>query len=210
MTSTRFHPPQQHRSRATLDRILDAAEEVLSEKSFTEATLAEIVDRAGLTVGAFYRRFPDKDALLHHLDERYFTEMHDRANVLLDPARWTGQPLSAVFDALAREGVVLYSARRGLLRSLFLRARTDRVLQVSARRVNGHFIARLQALLGPRRDELSHPDVAAAVPLAFRMFVGALRETVVFAEVWPSEASPASDEVLAKELARLLSSYLGA
>ena len=62
-----FRPPQQSRSRETLDRILDAAEQVLAEKAFGEATLAEIMDRAGVTVGAFYRRFPDKNALLRHL-----------------------------------------------------------------------------------------------------------------------------------------------
>src|SRR2546430_7916872 len=72
MTIPRFRPPQQTRSQETLDRILDAAERVLDEKSFTEATLAEIMERAGVTVGAFYRRFPDKDALLHLLDERFF------------------------------------------------------------------------------------------------------------------------------------------
>ena len=70
MTTPRFfRPPQQVRSRRTLDLILDATEQVLETKTFGEATLAEIMDRAGVTVGAFYRRFPDKDALLHLLDE---------------------------------------------------------------------------------------------------------------------------------------------
>src|SRR5688572_1885607 len=83
MTTPRFRPPQQSRSQATLDRILDAAETVLEEKSFSEATLAEIMDRAGVTVGAFYRRFPDKDALLHLLDNRFFAELHELATTLL-------------------------------------------------------------------------------------------------------------------------------
>ena len=83
MTIPRFRPPQQTRSQETLDRILNAAERVLEEKSFTEATLAEIMERAGVTVGAFYRRFPDKDALLHLLDERFFHEMQQRADELL-------------------------------------------------------------------------------------------------------------------------------
>src|SRR5215212_10397689 len=90
MTSPRFRPPQQTRSQETLDRILDAAEQVLGEKSFTEATLAEIMDRAGVTVGAFYRRFPDKDALLHLIDQRFFDELYRRADELLDVERWRG------------------------------------------------------------------------------------------------------------------------
>src|SRR3954453_7813246 len=90
MTTPRFfRPPQQVRSRETLDRILDAAEQVLATKAFGEATLAEIMERAGVTVGAFYRRFADKDALLHHPDERFFAERHRRADETLDPQRWT-------------------------------------------------------------------------------------------------------------------------
>src|SRR5947207_2862540 len=123
MTIPRFRPPQQVRSRETLDRILDAAEQVLEEKAFGEATLAEIMERAGVTVGAFYRRFPDKDALLHHLDERFFADMHRRADQVLDPARWQGAPSAAFLREFTSQAVEVYSTRRGLLRSLFLRAR---------------------------------------------------------------------------------------
>jgi AcrR family transcriptional regulator len=93
MTAPRFRPPQQHRSQETLDRILDAAERVLDTKSFSEATLVEIMERAGVTVSAFYRRFPDKDALLHLMDERFFSELYVRGDTILEPARWVGVPI---------------------------------------------------------------------------------------------------------------------
>src|SRR3954465_10598958 len=93
-----FRPPQQSRSQETLDRILDATEQVMTEKAFGEATLAEIMERAGVTVGAFYRRFPDKDALLHHLDERFFAELHRRADQILDPARWPNARAKEIID----------------------------------------------------------------------------------------------------------------
>jgi AcrR family transcriptional regulator len=110
---SRFHPPRQTRSQETLHRILDAAEHVLEEKSFSEATLAEIMQRAGVTVGAFYRRFPDKDALIHHLDERFFAELYERADTVLDEQRWRGEPLEAVLRGFAVEAVKLYRARAG-------------------------------------------------------------------------------------------------
>src|SRR5436305_598046 len=157
MTTPRFYrPPQQVRSQETLDRILDAAEQVLDEKAFGEATLAEIMERAGVTVGAFYRRFPDKDALLHHLDERFFAELHRRADLVLDPDRWPGAPAREIIDEFIAQAVDVYYTRRGLLRSLFLRARTDLVLQQSAMKVNEHFIDKLRALLLPRSGEISH------------------------------------------------------
>src|SRR5581483_11670 len=65
-------PPRQDRSRATLDRLLDAAESLLTEKPFEAATVAEIARRAGASVGAFYGRFASKEALLDCFDERFF------------------------------------------------------------------------------------------------------------------------------------------
>lgn len=202
-----FRPPQQTRSQETLDRILDAAEQVLAEKAFGEATLAEIMERAGVTVGAFYRRYPDKNALLRHLDERFFEEMSVRAGELFDPAKWTDASARSVIDLFAQQAVEVYSTRRGLMRSLFLRARTDTVLQQSALDVNKRYIAQLRAVLMPLRHQMTHPDPERAIELGFMMSIGALRELVVFGEIWP--APPAHDARLAAEVARMYCGYLG-
>ncbi len=208
MTTDRFRPPQQHRSQETLDRILDAAERVLDTKVFTEATLAEIMDAAGVTVGAFYRRFPDKDALLHLMDERFFAELYARSEAALDPARWPDQPIAAVMVGFTREAVSLYRGRRGLLRSLLLRARLDPLIQKRARDVNGHVIASLHAVLLPRAAEITHPDPSQAIALGYRLLVGSLRETTLFGEVWPTP-SPVDTIDLPAELARAYLGYLG-
>src|SRR5438477_1226792 len=210
MTIPRFRPPQQTRSRETLDRILDAAERVLDEKSFTEATLAEIMERAGVTVGAFYRRFPDKDALLHLLDERFFHEMQDRAGELLDPKHWRGASIAEILSEFSRTAVDVYSTRRGVARSLFLRARVDPVIQATARQVNARCIELLRALLlDPiRRAEITHPDPERALALGFMMFFGALRETTVFGEVWPDHRELVGEN-LGDEMAHLYLAYLG-
>ena len=210
MTIPRFRPPQQTRSQETLDRILDAAERVLEEKSFTEATLAEIMERAGVTVGAFYRRFPDKDALLHLLDERFFQQMKQRADDLLDPAHWRGASVREILTEFARTAVDVYAAKRGVARSVFLRARVDPVIQATGRQVNAHNIERLRTLLldPSRRNEVTHPDPERAIALGFMMFFGALRETTVFGEVWP-EHRQLIGENLGDEMAHLYLAYLG-
>jgi AcrR family transcriptional regulator len=202
-----FRPPQQSRSQETLDRILDAAEQVLAEKAFGEATLAEIMERAGVTVGAFYRRYPDKNALLRHLDERFFDEMDKKAGILFESEAWSGASARDIVTEFARNAVEVYSSRRGLLRSLFLRARTDTVLQQSALQVNEKYIAMLRAVLLPRRDQIGHPDPERAIELGFMMVIGALRELVVFGEIWP--APPAADAALVDEVARMYRGYLG-
>ena len=52
--------PRQARSQRTFDNLLDAAEDLLNEKSFLEISINEIVSRAGSSVGSFYARFDDK------------------------------------------------------------------------------------------------------------------------------------------------------
>ena len=64
--------PMQERSQRTLERILSAAETLILEVGFEGATVAEIVRRADSSVGAFYTRFKDKDALLRCLIDRFF------------------------------------------------------------------------------------------------------------------------------------------
>ena len=72
-------PPRQARSQETLDRILDAAEALVAEKGFGDATVADIARRAESSVGAFYARFKDKEGLLYALYERYFEQANATA-----------------------------------------------------------------------------------------------------------------------------------
>ena len=211
MTSPRFYPPRQTRSQETLDRVLDAAEVVLEDKSFSETTVAEMMERAGVTVGAFYRRFADKDALLYLLDQRFFGEIRQRGDELLAEERWRGASVEDVLTAFAIGAVEIYRSKRGIIRSLFLRARVDPVIQATSRQLNAHLIQRLKTLLNDpsRREEITHPDPERAIALGFVMFVGALRETTVFGETWPDHQALVADN-LPGELARSYLSFLGA
>ena len=83
-----IHPPRQARSQQTLDRLLDAAEELLVTGGFDEITVPEIVERAKSSVGAFYARFKDKDGLLHALHQRTCDDAYAAMEKGLDPADW--------------------------------------------------------------------------------------------------------------------------
>ena len=53
------------------EKIIRAAYEVIQEKGYSKTTLENIVQRAGLTRGAFYYYFTDKDEILQELEKRY-------------------------------------------------------------------------------------------------------------------------------------------
>lgn len=64
-------PAKQERSQETARRIVDAVETLLKRKAFDQLTMIEIAREAGLTPGAIYRRFENKEALLPHIFDRY-------------------------------------------------------------------------------------------------------------------------------------------
>jgi AcrR family transcriptional regulator len=51
----------------TRRRLLDAAADVFGEKGFRAASLNDVADRAGYTIGAVYSNFASKDELFHAL-----------------------------------------------------------------------------------------------------------------------------------------------
>ncbi len=56
--------PQQDRSRATRQRLLDAALECLAELGWSGATVSVIAERAGVSRGATQHHFPTREALI--------------------------------------------------------------------------------------------------------------------------------------------------
>ena len=64
-----YQPPRQARARATVERIFEATVRLLADRPFEAISVADIVSEAHTSVGAFYKRFSSKDALLPVLRE---------------------------------------------------------------------------------------------------------------------------------------------
>jgi AcrR family transcriptional regulator len=67
-------PASQARSRATRERLLDAAEIVFAHKGYDGAKISDIAEEAGVSVGAVYFRFKDKDALFFAIAESFIED----------------------------------------------------------------------------------------------------------------------------------------
>ena len=62
--------PKQQRSRRSAERALDASLELLEENGFDGFTVADVSRRAGVSVGAIYARFGNKESLLRAVHGR--------------------------------------------------------------------------------------------------------------------------------------------
>jgi AcrR family transcriptional regulator len=162
-------PPQQARSHLTLSRILDASEALLAEKSWEDAGVAEIARRAGSSVGAFYSRFRDKDALLAALHQRFIEEAFATSVAALEESRWTGASICEIVRELVAFQVRVYDQRRDLLRAFILRAIHDPSFQTRAERLNGPILELFTKLVVARRHEILHPVPVVAGGFVARM-----------------------------------------
>ncbi len=63
--------PVQLRSQQTVQRVLDAASVLLQRVSLEEVTTTRIAEEAGLSIGALYRFFPDKQTIIDAIAVRH-------------------------------------------------------------------------------------------------------------------------------------------
>jgi len=203
-----IRPPQQARTRRSLVRFLDAAEELIAEKGFADASIGEIARRAGSSVGAFYRRFHDKDGLLQALHERFCEEARATADDALDPARWEGAPLSRVVGAVVTFLVQITRERAGLVGAIALREASDPAIRERAQRLQRYVRDGLARLLLRRPDEIGHPEPERGIHFVFAVTLAALDRRALLGE-GPSAAFEERDPELACELTRVFLGTLG-
>jgi AcrR family transcriptional regulator len=201
-------PTHQARSQETLERILEAAEELVSERGFDNASVSEIVRRANSSVGAMYARFNDKDSLLVCLHERFCEQALATADEALDPARWEGASIAEIFSTTTPFLVHTFQTKRGLIRAFIARCSCDDQFLERASRVGRQISEKLLTLLLARRGEIKHPDPVMAIDFGLRMTFDTLDHETVYADFQRGKIK-LSREQLAEELTRAFLSYLG-
>jgi len=72
--STMRRQPKQARSQERVHHILDVAEQLFIELGYNQTTTRAISSRAEVPVGSLYQFFPDKEAIVKALANRYFEQ----------------------------------------------------------------------------------------------------------------------------------------
>ncbi|MBF4478625.1 MULTISPECIES: helix-turn-helix domain-containing protein [Rhodococcus] len=71
--------------------MLDAAVEVFGERGFTAATMAEIVERSGVSVGSIYHHFGGKSEVFNAIWEDFVALLRGRVDEVVQAARQGGE-----------------------------------------------------------------------------------------------------------------------
>jgi AcrR family transcriptional regulator len=206
--------PQQARSRESLRKLLKAAAEVLGQHGVDGTTIPRIAAHAGLTSGAIYRRFNDKEALLETVILGILERQDERLRTGLTPEMAAQIPLPVFAEQIVHSLVVSYRANAGLMRAMrqFVRSRVDTEFWKKACRLEVRSYERLVGLFLANAKDIQHPEPKKAVSLGMMMVISTLHELVLDTSeirVWKG-LMPQDDRTLKDELTRAFLSYLGA
>lgn len=205
--------PQQERSRESLRKLQKATAEVLGQHGVEGTTIPRIAQHAGLTPGAIYRRFRDKDELLEDTILGMLERQDERMKTGLTPAAAAQIPLTVFAEQVVRGLVVGYRANAALLRAMrtFVQGRANTPFWKKACKLEVRAIEHVVELFLAHRKEIRHPDPRTAVAMAFMMVVSTIYEIVVMpTDLGPlKNFLPKDDQALKRELVRAFLSYLG-
>jgi AcrR family transcriptional regulator len=67
--------PQQARSQATMDAVLEAAAHILGQRGWRGLTTNAVAETAGVSIGSLYQYFPNKLALVEAVRQRHFDQV---------------------------------------------------------------------------------------------------------------------------------------
>ena len=205
--------PQQARSRESLRKLLKAAAEVLGQHGVEGATIPRIAQHAGLTPGAVYRRFPDKDALLETVVLGILERQDERLRVALTPEMVRQIPLAVLAEQLITNMLIGYRASAGLLRAVrqFVQARDQTAFYKRAAKQEMRAFKYMVELFLVHRKEIRHPDPQVAVAFALVTLSSTLIELILVdhdLRCWQA-VIPKDDQTLKREILCNFLSYLG-
>jgi AcrR family transcriptional regulator len=205
--------PQQERSRESLRKLMKAAAEVLGQHGVEGATIPRIAAHAGLTPGAIYRRFSDKDALLESVILDIFERQDERLRTGLSQEVAGQIPLAVFAEQIVSSLLMSYRANAGLLRAMrqFAQSRMGTEFWKKIARLEKRSYERLIELLLTNAQDIRHPEPRIAVSLGMMMVISTLQEIVLNtpdANYWKN-LLPKNDQALRRELTQAFLSYLG-
>lgn len=186
--------PQRARGHSRVERLLDAAAEVIAEVGVDAASTNAIAARAATSVGSLYQFFPNKGAMVRALAARYvgaFAQLKDR--VFADDI--VARPLPAMMRGIVAPLAAFLDAHPAY-RHVVAATAADPEAAAAETGLHAAVVGRVEALLALRMPWL---------PAARRHVIAAVQVETVHAVIFRAQDLPPGErEPLYGELVRML------
>ncbi len=202
--------PQQARSALRWTAQLDAAQALLEEEGLDAVTVARVAKRAGVSVGATYHYFQDKQALIYAVVDRFTREAAERARSALDPARWEGASLMEILEAYLRHAIKVGRRFRGTHLAHKRLAMEDRHVAEHLASEHRAIHEPILKLLETRAEEVGAAEPIRSIAVALEVLWASVDQRLSnHAPGTSSRVARLSDERFIGELLEVARAYLG-
>ncbi len=203
-----LRPPLQNRSRASLERILDAGQELLEEEGWEGFTVQEVSRRAKVSIGSIYARAPSKEALTFAIYDRAMERIAaENAAALAPDEQWTGLDARAVIVGATREMAGQMLSNERILSVFMNRAAVDPIVRERGTVQVRALAERFEDLLLRHRSAFTHPDPDLAIEVAFRMVFSTMRTRISLGAQFGAYREVADDQ-LVEQVGQVAAAYL--
>jgi len=198
LLKTERKSPAQSRSKERVAKILDAAAQVMAEKGYDGTTLREVANQAGVKQTSMYRYWPNKQAIVADLIERFI----DGQDQILDQCFDLVERGNSWSDALE---LFIHELRKTVETDRWIAAChkaliSDPLLKSKDQRVQDHFTIRfgkLMAKAGVAKLDSTGEQVGRMMAVLLDAYVLSLNRHV-----------KPGNEVIEKEFTRTMNGYL--
>jgi AcrR family transcriptional regulator len=174
-TARHAHPAKQERSQRNLERIVVAAETVLSRDGWEAFTMKAVADEADASVGGIYRRFANKEQLLRAIKDNVLT----RADALhRNLGAYKARDLADAVEHYSRYRIEALTSYADILKKILDAQQGDMVMQNRGRQSVQLGLRMFRTAVAPFRGEIRHADPEMAIELAFYVFNAAVLRKV--------------------------------
>jgi AcrR family transcriptional regulator len=192
-----------------MNRLLDAAEAVIREEGIGELTVTKVVQRAGTSVGAFYRRFPNRDALVYALQKRSHFRAEEAYKAQLDSLDTENSSLEDLLEELLFLRAELALRDASLVHAFVVEGAVQPTFQDEGRRFFANCRATLNQVLLTHREILGHPDPEVALEVVCRSWLALVEQIAIYGKSpFDAPARTANSDLLVAEFCRAMASYL--
>jgi AcrR family transcriptional regulator len=199
--------PKQERSRASLDRALDAAVALLVERRSAAFTLADVAERAGVSIGAIYGRVEGRDDLLRAAHAREMSRISAAQREAFAPAAPAGEGLADAVRRVVGTTGSLLRAEAPVMAPFMLLANTDAVIAEAGRATHAGLVDAVRAALLAHHAEIGQPDPERAVTWSCTVVYSVLARWLGLGSDVASAGEGRWEDILA-DLAAMITAFL--
>ncbi len=197
---------KQDRSIATQNRLIAALHNNLKTKYFEHISIKELASEANVSVGTFYRRFKNKDALLPLLYQDFGNRMQAWVEEL---EKVNFANLQTAITQTCEQAHVFLLENKGVFRTLHLNTRLhSEILKSDSKVDRAEIYQRIsQVFIKAAQNQGRTISTTVASTSVFTM-IALLMEKTIYPDMTPATASELNSEEFAAELPNLLIAYL--